>query len=188
MVPTFRFFSRMKKPILTLLFALSPSFAFALGAKLDLYDSAAKYSVVPSTRVRYCEQCARDKFAPYGWKTWVGYYSLKAYVQPVADITVVRESSEAFTMDYTPYIQRAVQESARLGGNILCLVTFKKNRYTFGFESVTFRAYKQVFESGNDPLVHFYDDRSVNEGLVTLEDVRRDVEYEEQLEQQQKKK
>ena len=130
-----------------LLWAAAP--AYALTVQVDLVDSSVKYGALTSTaNVQYCEKCTRDVLRAYEWRLWESNYSLRAYVDAIATITVKREKTEVL-YDYSLFIEKATEETVKIGGNLLCNVKLKRARSELGFESVTFRAYKQLFISGN---------------------------------------
>lgn len=130
------------------------------------------YSALISTVVVYLDKCSKLKLNQYEWRVWEGNYSIRSYVQPIATIIVKRAVDELFTMDPTTFIARAVESSAKIGGNIVCTITFKKNPYTFGIESMTFRSYRQVFLSGNKSWEDFYNERITKELPITNQQIR----------------
>lgn len=141
----------------------------ALTVEVDKYDA---YSAIPSTaNVLYVEKCSKSKLAPYEWGKWEGYYHIRSYVQPVATIIVKRGPTDLFDFD-TPFLEKALQESMKVGGNILCYVELKRSTKALGIESIAYRAYRQMFQAGSKTIIDFYNDISVKSLPLTLKDVQ----------------
>ena len=162
-----------------LFFYLLPFFAglsplWALTAEIDRIDyTGAAYSALPDTdSVKYVDHCTRGKFDPYEWKTWEGYYSVRAFIQPIAVVTIKREPNEFFGGNLDPYIRRAEGEAAKLGCNMLCFVRIKKNKELLEPDAMIFRAYKQLFQAGNDAWTAFFGEIMTKGILLTLEDIQ----------------
>lgn len=163
----------MRQWIWLAFFFLIPATAGAIEAKVDIYDKSKSYGVIIDTaNVVFCEKCERSKLEPYEWKTWEGYYSIRAFMQAIADIKVQREPADAVLSDATPFIDLAVAEAMKMGGSVVCYVKIKRNKQMLGFDSITFRVFRQFFQAGNANLAAFFDERSNKGILMTLGDVR----------------
>lgn len=158
--------------LLGLLFSIAPS-AFAVTVEIEKYDSAANYSVLSATNnIVYLNKCNRDKLKPYEWKTWEGHYGVRAYIQPIATIIVKRELNDAYIVETSTFVEKAIQISAKIGGNILCYVDLKKWSQTVSYEAMTFRAYRQFFLSGHKGLETFYNDKMTGGLPLTIQDTQ----------------
>src|SRR3989344_5993128 len=174
----------MLKPALPLLFLfLCAAPARALTVEVVRIDAGTSYTLIQDTAaVKYVDRCTRGKFAPYEWKTWEGYYSARAYIMPLAVITVRRGKNEVFGGDLTPYINRAQLEARNMGANLFCYVRMKKNAQLLEPNAVIFRAYKQLFQAGNAGWEAFFNDL-MNQGvLLTLQDLQLGEKTREALE------
>ncbi len=157
--------------LLGLLLAAVP--LHALTVEVESIEVGKTYSAIKDTAtVRYVDRCTRGKFEAYEWKTWEGYYSARAFIQPIANITVKRDPNEIFGGDTTPFIKKALEETAKAGGNIFCLVQLKKNKQLLEPERIVFRAYKQLFQAGNASWETFFNDISNQGILLTLQDLQ----------------
>src|SRR5437868_6512437 len=97
-------------PWVLLLFCAAP--ARALTVEVVRIDAGTSYNMIKDTAaVKYVDRCTRDKFHPYEWTTWEGYYSARAYIMPLAVITVRRGKNELFKGDMGPYIDKAQLEA-----------------------------------------------------------------------------
>ncbi|OGR83997.1 MAG: hypothetical protein A2902_04800 [Elusimicrobia bacterium RIFCSPLOWO2_01_FULL_64_13] len=146
--------------------------ALALTADVDRYDDQQYAQVSATANVVYLHECARKKLQSYHWKIWVGNYGLKSFVQPVATITVKREPEEAIQTPTQLYLQKALEASAGIGGNILCFITLNQNPYVPGADSIIFRSYKQIFLSSHDGLVDYYNERVMEGHPLTRDDLK----------------
>ncbi len=154
---------------------------WCLEVKVDKYDStvygeAASFSVISATKnVVYLRQCTRDKLKLYEWTIWEGNFEVEATVQPIATITVKKEKKEALQSDTIPFIMKAIQSSADIGGDIVCQVAIRKAPHELGLENIVFRTYKQFFRSGHPGLVTYYNER-IGEGQpLTLGEIRSEI-------------
>lgn len=170
-------FSRLKS-ILSLTFMIlilggTAVSLHAVTAEVEKYDSKTVYSVLPGTaNILYLDKCSRSKLNAYQWDLWQGNHGVKAYIEPVALITVVREKDEPFTRDMEPFFGKAMEEAVKLGGHLVCYVSLKKAPENLGIHSMTFRAYRQVFLSGVKEWEQFYDEQAVRSLPLTLKDVQ----------------
>jgi hypothetical protein len=155
----------------------------ALTVKVERIDTGTSYTAIKDTEsIKYVERCTREKFALYEWKTWEGYYSARAYIMPLAIITVRRESDEMFGGDLTPFIKKAQSEAGKIGANIFCYVRIKNNKQLIEPDLVIFRAYKQLFQAGNASWEAFFKDLMEQGFLLTLEDIQKGEKTKETLE------
>ena len=170
-------------PFILLFLCVAP--ARALTAEVVRIDAGTSYSLIQDTAaVKYVDRCTRGKFAPYEWTTWEGYYSARAYIMPLAVITVRRGKNEMFGGDLTPYINMAQQEARNMGANLFCFIQMKKNKQILEPDAVIFRAYKQLFQAGNAGWEAFFNDL-MNQGvLLTLQDLQLGEKTREALERQ----
>lgn len=137
--------------------------ARALTLEVDTFGLQQKYEAVKDTSsVIMLERCARKSFAPYQWKAWQGYYSVKAHVEPIATIVVTREPTDPIMDDMTPFIEKALAECMKQGGNFLCHIKLKRSKQELGVESMTFRAWRQFFLGSYKELEDYY--KNLNEG------------------------
>lgn len=132
--------------------------ARAVTPEVEKYDDNSYGSVVSTSGVVYLGHCHRGQFDPYEWSTWEGDYEVKAYVKAIAAVTVKRGKTELLGMNITPYIETAVPEAAKLGGNFVCYAGFKKNKKLGELNWVQFTVYRQIFISGNPNLQAFCQD------------------------------
>ena len=177
----------MIRTLLVALFAgLAAAPARALTAKVDRIDGGTSYLALADTEsVKYLDHCTRGKFEPYEWKTWEGYYSARAYVMPIAIITVKRDKAEMFGGDVLPFINRAKVETKGIGGNLLCFVQVKKNKQILEPDVIVFRAYKQLYQAGNEGWEAFFKDIMDQGVLLTLQDLQLGEKTREALERHQ---
>lgn len=159
--------------VLTLLFQMR-CLAFSLVAEVDKLDSASYSVIADSKNVVYLEKCTRARLCQYEWKVWEGHYGIRSYVQAIANITVKKEDTEIFTPETRPFIEKAIEESAKIGGHIICYVSFKKPSYAIGFESITFRAYKQFFLSGNKAWETYFYEKIAKGPPLTVPDLKKE--------------
>ncbi len=143
--------------------AVRASNALALTVEIDTFGLAQSYEAVKDTAsVIMMERCVRRNFAPYQWKAYQGFYSVKAHVEPIATIVVKREVTDPIMDDMTPFIDRALAESMKLGGNFLCHIRLKRSKHELGVESMTFRAWRQFFLGSYKELEVYY--QKMNDG------------------------
>lgn len=160
----------IKISVFLILFSSLHNVSFALMAEVESYDSQTYGTIKSSDNLVYVNKCSRKILKQYEWKNWEGYYRIEATIQPIATIVIKRESDEKYNNDPAPFVSMAIENSAKIGGNILCYVSLQEAPFGLGFESVTFRAYKQFFLSGNKELENYYVER-VAKGLpLTLRD------------------
>ncbi|OGR85538.1 MAG: hypothetical protein A2901_03340 [Elusimicrobia bacterium RIFCSPLOWO2_01_FULL_54_10] len=167
----------------SILFIFSAAPAWALTAAVDRIDTNVAYTAYEDTQaVKYVDRCMRGQLKAYEWKTWEGYYSARAYMMPLAVVTVRREENELFGGDISPFIDKAQAEAAKIGANIFCYVRIKKNQDLQETETMIFRAYKQLFQAGNSSWEAFFKD-IMNKGvLLTLQDLQLGEKTREALE------
>lgn len=132
--------------------------ARAITVDIDTFGLSVKYeAIVDSSTVMYMDQCMRKKFKPYEWKAWQGYYSVKAYIQPIATIRVRREDNDPIMDDMTPFIERAIKESIALGGNMVCRIKLIRSKKELGVDTMIFRSYRQFFSGSYKELEVYYE-------------------------------
>src|SRR3989344_4838847 len=140
----------MKSLLLPALLAALSSSAFAVSVEIEKIDSSLSYSAFSDTAaVRYYKKCTRENLRPYEWKMWEAHSAIRSYIEAVATLTVEREPDEPFLPNADPFIRKAIDASAKAGGNVVCYVALKESMGKMGFEKVTFRAYRQMFLSGH---------------------------------------
>lgn len=162
--------SPVKKLVLAALLLSAPVPAIALEAELDKYDVGPYDAVASTSNVLYLKKCARKALKQFNWKIWAGDFGVKAFIQPVATIIVKKDDLEYYGVSINLFIEKAIETSASIGGNIVCYMsnTYKKGKDTVGPAVIKFRAYRQIFLSGHDGLVTFYNER-MNEGFPLTE-------------------
>ncbi len=144
--------------------------ARALTVEVDTFGLQQKYEAVADTAsVIMLERCERKNFTAYQWKAWQGYYSVKAHVEPIATITIRREATDPIMDDMTPFIERALSECMKQGGNFLCHIRLKRSKQELGIESMTFRAWKQFFLGSYKELEDYYKNLNDGKPVTTLD-------------------
>ena len=143
---------------------------FALSVEVEKMDyTQANYGAISDTAsVKYFPKCAKENFRPYEWKVWKGHYAVRSYVDPIVIITVKREPNEPFLPNAEPFILKALQTAAKTGANMVCYVASKKSMEGLGFESVSFRAYRQFLLSGHAGWLQYYNQKISKEGPLAL--------------------
>ncbi len=175
----------MSKLLISICFFLVSAPLRALTVKVETIDASKTYAAIKDTEtVKYMERCERKKFDMYEWKTWEGYYSARAYILPIAYVTVRREPEEIFGGDQTPFIKRAQAECGKIGSNLYCLVRVKKNPQILEPDAMIFLAHKQIFQSGNSTWEAFFGDIMTKGILLTLYDIQAGEKTREILEKQ----
>ena len=166
----------MRKIFFALLILSAYSPLFALTVEVDRIDGGSKYAAIKDTdAVQYVDRCARGKFDAYEWKTWEGYYSARAFVEPIAVITIKRGPHEFLGGNLDPYIKLAQGETGRIGGNLVCYVQIRKNKRLLEPDAMIFRAYKQLFQSGNSAWEAYFGEIMSKGILLTLDDLKEGV-------------
>ncbi len=141
----------------------------ALEVHVQKYDVPGFSMVQDTANLVYLEQCKRSGLKRYEWSAWEGYHELRVRLEPVAMITVKRSSADIIT-DLTYFINEAVLSSRELGGDILCAIQYRQSKSALGIESMVFRSYHQIVESGNKALEEYYQKRALTNPPITLQD------------------
>ncbi len=138
--------------------------------EVDTFGLQQKYEAVTDTAsVIVTERCERKLFAPYQWKAWQGFYSVKAHVEPIATIVVRREATDPIMDDMTPFIEKALAEAMKQGGHFLCKIRMKRSKQELGVESMTFRAWRQFFLGSYKELEDYYKNLNGGKPVTTLD-------------------
>ena len=143
---------------------------FALSVEVESMDfSQPKYSAISDTAaVKYFSKCSRDNLKLFEWKKYLDHgYAIRSYLQPIAILTVKREPVELLP-NPQPLILRAIKESAKMGGNLICFVSLKRNMDGLGLDSITFRIYKQFLISQHTGWLQYYSEKMGKEGPLAL--------------------
>ena len=177
----------MKFSLIFFIFIAAAANLFAVTVEIERLDLEKKYTALADTEtVKYVDKCERAKFDPYEWKMWEGYYSARAFIQPIAVIKVRRGPNEFLRGNLDPFIKRAQGETAKLGANLFGYVKIKKNVQILEPDVMIFRAYKQLFQSGNAAWEAFFTDILAQGILLTLEDIQKGDKTKETLEKYSK--
>jgi len=148
----------------------SPS---GLEAIVDIFISEATYEVIPDTaNVIYMNKCSRKKLKPFEWKKWEGFSSVETFVQAVGNITVQKKRKVSIIASRS-FVDKAIETSAEMGGNLLCFVNIKKVPDVPGIDTVIFRSYKQIFKFGNASLETYYKENLLGGLPLTLQNVNK---------------
>lgn len=156
--------------LLTFFSGVFPSVCFSLAQEVQKYDETAYSAIASSKNLIYLAECSRSKLKQFEWKVWEENWMVRARIQPIATIVVRWDKEDPFLSDAELFIRKAVESSLSIGGHILCMVQLERDRKTLMVKSISFRAYRQLFVSGNQNWESYLNELVSKELPLTLED------------------